>query len=85
VLPQASALSGNSFWSRAWSGGGNGSVAFAPRQQAHRYTRCRDDDCLRLPCVAYRDGYDDGYGDGYQAGSAAGYAAGQASAAGKNG
>jgi hypothetical protein len=28
----------------------------------HDYRRCRDADCQRIPCEAYREGYDDGFG-----------------------
>ena len=31
--------------------------------QKHHYRTCRDADCERLPCVAYREGYDDGVAD----------------------
>ena len=30
----------------------------------HRYESCRDPDCPRLACRAYKDGYDDGFADG---------------------
>jgi hypothetical protein len=33
----------------------------AARKAAHRYESCRDRDCERLACVAYRDGYEEGY------------------------
>jgi hypothetical protein len=49
-------------------------AAFARGGQAHRYTSCRDRDCERLPCLAYREGYSDGHEDGW----AEGYAAGRA-------
>jgi len=34
----------------------------APKRQApqHQYQTCRDTDCQRYACVAYRDGYDNG-------------------------
>ncbi|HVB45263.1 MAG TPA: hypothetical protein VNF47_21515 [Streptosporangiaceae bacterium] len=32
-------------------------------QDKHYYRTCRDPDCLRLPCVAYKTGYGDGYDD----------------------
>jgi hypothetical protein len=31
---------------------------------AHNYRVCRDSDCHRPPCQAYREGYDDGLRDG---------------------
>lgn len=31
----------------------------------HPYDRCRDRDCRRPACVAYKDGYRDGYEDGF--------------------
>jgi hypothetical protein len=34
-----------------------------PRE--HRYTACRDKNCDRPLCVAYREGLDDGFADGY--------------------
>jgi hypothetical protein len=84
-------LSGNAWLSFARSALGNGSVAAATGNGQHRYARCRDTGCERLPCVAYKDGYQDGYGDGhedgysagYDAGYAAGYAAGKAAGSGK--
>ena len=40
----------------------------------HRYQSCRDGDCERIACVAWREaraeGYDEGYQDGYRAGAA---------------
>jgi hypothetical protein len=30
----------------------------------HDYWNCRDDDCPRLACRAYKDGYGDGFADG---------------------
>jgi hypothetical protein len=37
--------------------------AAAPKHQApkHDYRTCRDTDCQRYACVAYRDGYDNGF------------------------
>ena len=35
-----------------------------PRE--HRYTACRDEDCDRPLCVAYREGFADGYIVGVQ-------------------
>jgi len=32
-------------------------------QDKHYYRTCRDADCQRLPCVAYKEGYADGYAD----------------------
>jgi len=53
-------------------------TAVKPR---HLYQSCRDDDCQRVPCTAFRDGRAEGYQDGYSDGEAAGYRAGQASMA----
>jgi len=36
-----------------------------------RYDRCRDRDCDRYGCVAYREGYRDGHDDGFDEGLAA--------------
>jgi hypothetical protein len=33
--------------------------------QRHNYRTCRDKECRRLACEAYRQGRDDGYQDGY--------------------
>jgi hypothetical protein len=52
-----------------------------PRNGGHDYRRCRDEDCPRITCVAFRDGYDAGFDDGYGAGHAAGYEAGYAAGA----
>jgi predicted nucleic acid-binding Zn-ribbon protein len=30
-------------------------------QPKHQYQTCRDEDCRRFGCVAYRDGYDNGF------------------------
>jgi hypothetical protein len=46
------------------------------RTSGHDYRTCRDDDCQRPACEAYREGY----ADGQEAGYAAGYSAGQAAA-----
>ncbi|MGH3099276.1 MAG: hypothetical protein ACRDMV_25125 [Streptosporangiales bacterium] len=53
----------------------------------HDYATCRDDDCDRYGCVAYKtgyadgneDGFEDGYEDGRVAGFEAGFAAGRGS------
>jgi flagellar biosynthesis/type III secretory pathway protein FliH len=46
----------------------------------HDYQSCRDGDCPRPLCVAFKTGYrqgdQDGYERGYEAGNAAGYQAG---------
>lgn len=47
-----------------------------PRRPAHPYESCRDADCQRVACEAWREGH----GQGYAEGEAAGYAAGVASA-----
>jgi hypothetical protein len=71
-------LSGNGWLSFARSALGNGSVPAGTGNGQHRYARCKDRDCERLPCVAYKDGYQDGYDDGYEDGYGAGYSAGEA-------
>lgn len=43
-------------------------AAFTPGGKPHRYTSCRDRDCERLPCLAYREGYAEGWADGYASG-----------------
>ena len=52
-------------------------------RQQHHYRTCRDQDCPRLACQAYREGRQDGWHDGYDAGWPEGYAAGAASAGGQ--
>jgi hypothetical protein len=42
-----------------------GTARSAPRT-AHDYRTCRDGDCARHACAAYRDGYTDGQEDGRQ-------------------
>jgi hypothetical protein len=39
----------------------------ARRGQQHDYATCRDKDCQRVACDAYKAGYDDGFGDGLEA------------------
>jgi hypothetical protein len=41
------------------------------KPQPHRYTSCKDKDCQRVACLAYREGYRDGYDDGFPDGVAA--------------
>lgn len=43
----------------------------------HRYETCRDQDCERIGCQAFRQGRDEGYRDGYADGWSEGYAAGR--------
>lgn len=45
----------------------------------HDYRLCRDGDCPRLACEAWREAYQEGYADGVSAGYSAGFAAGAAS------
>ncbi len=40
----------------------------------HQFTTCHDDDCPRIPCIAYKIGYEIGFEEGYAAGSQAGQA-----------
>ena len=37
----------------------------------HRYESCRDKECERIPCRAFREGYGEGYDDGFPDGIAA--------------
>jgi hypothetical protein len=57
--------------------------------EKHDYLACKDDECPRPLCVAYktgwRDGYKTGFDDGYSAGYAAGFTAGLASCPGPHG
>jgi len=57
--------------------------AARPARPPHLYQACRDRECERIPCVAFREGQAEGYLAGYADGSASGYdagfAAGQAS------
>jgi len=39
----------------------------ARRAQQHDYGTCRDRDCERAACEAYKSGYDNGFADGLQA------------------
>jgi hypothetical protein len=61
-------VSGNSWLRRAWSGSGNGGVATVTPSGPHRPARCRDRDCERALCAAYREGREDGYADGREDG-----------------
>ena len=56
--------------------------ARAQRPQ-HDYHACRDPDCRRRTCTAYKEGYADGHRDGFEIGYAEGYAAGAAEARGR--
>lgn len=42
----------------------------------HLYQSCRDKDCKRLPCVAWKEGREEGFAEGEESGYAKGYAAG---------
>ena len=44
----------------------------------HDYQTCRDDDCPRSLCVAYKTGWKHGYREGFKDGYGAGYGAGHA-------
>ena len=52
------------------------------RPEHPRYDRCRDPECPRLACAAYREGRESGYADGYGDGYASGFSAGLAAAGG---
>lgn len=65
---------------RSWPGtfpqaddgrGGTTPVVAMGKPQPHRYTSCKDKDCQRVACLAYREGYRDGYDDGFPDGVAA--------------
>jgi hypothetical protein len=68
-------LTGNTWWRLPRSGSGNGGVATVTPAGAHRPSRCRDRDCPRPLCAAYREGREDGYEDGWDDGFTAGVAA----------
>lgn len=53
--------------------------AAAAARPRHLYQRCRDDDCRRMPCVAWKEGIEQGYADGESAGFEKGFRAGAAS------
>jgi hypothetical protein len=36
-------------------------AADLPVKQKHNYRTCRDVDCQRQACVAYKEGFDDGF------------------------
>ena len=46
------------------------------KERPHLYQTCRDEDCPRQYCRAYKDGYEAGFEEGYAVGFGAGYAAG---------
>jgi len=48
----------------------------------HRYQSCRDRDCERAACMAWREGRQEGYEDGHADGYREGFAAGVESAGG---
>jgi transcription elongation factor Elf1 len=48
----------------------------AAASQAHLYEACRDKDCQRVACRAYKEGREEGYQEGYQHGEEDGYAKG---------
>jgi flagellar biosynthesis/type III secretory pathway protein FliH len=37
-------------------------------QLRHNFRTCRDRECRRLACEAYRQGFEDGHDDGYREG-----------------
>jgi hypothetical protein len=37
----------------------------------HRYQACRDRDCERTACTAWREAYEEGFAEGFAAGAAA--------------
>jgi hypothetical protein len=48
-------------------------AASRPARPEHRYEACREEDCERIPCAAYREGREDGYRDGHYDGYARGF------------
>jgi hypothetical protein len=44
-------------------------AALVKAKPQHRYSACRDGDCRRIGCEAFRVGYDDGFADGMSAAS----------------
>lgn len=53
--------------------------AAAAARPKHLYRQCRDGDCKRLPCVAWKEALEIGLAEGEEAGYAKGYSAGVAS------
>ncbi len=49
-----------------------------PRRPPHEYQSCRDKDCQRPVCVAFKEGYRDGHRDGYREGFEQGWQQGYA-------
>jgi len=49
----------------------------------HRYQSCRDGDCERAACMAWREGRAEGYDEGHEDGYREGFADGAASAGGE--
>jgi hypothetical protein len=49
-----------------------------PRRPPHEYQSCRDKDCMRPVCVAFKEGYRDGHREGYRQGFERGWAQGYA-------
>lgn len=47
-------------------------AAAKPKRAQHSYSACRDGDCERMGCVAYKEGLEDGYEDGFADGVASG-------------
>lgn len=64
-----------------WTVGAKRPRARMPQNGSHRPSRCRDRDCLRPLCRAYREGREDGWDDGHEAGFSEGYQAGYAAGA----
>jgi hypothetical protein len=46
------------------------------RAGQHSYSACPDEECRRLPCVAYKEAAEEAYAEGYRNGADDGYAEG---------
>jgi hypothetical protein len=57
--------------------GGRKRTTPRPGRPVHDYGRCRDKDCERVACEAWREGRAEGFEDGYEDGYADGLEAGQ--------
>jgi hypothetical protein len=47
------------------------------KSEKHEYQNCKDDDCKRSACAAYKTGWREGYQTGFAEGYDAGYGAGR--------
>jgi hypothetical protein len=49
-----------------------------PARPVHLYETCQDEECKRIPCLAYREGRQEGYEEGHQDGYGEGFPDGMA-------